>query len=75
MSDTAEQRLAALLRVLRPAPASWVKAASEIPQTKRELEQPEALTPPSAPAADTPEAIGVEQPSRPHASGSGSSDD
>jgi hypothetical protein len=40
MSDTTEQRLAALLSVLKPPPAAWVKAAYEIPRTQGELEQP-----------------------------------
>lgn len=44
--ETAEEQLAALLRVLRPAPAAWIAAACEIPRVRRELEHPhEGLAP------------------------------
>jgi hypothetical protein len=34
-----EQRLAALLRALPPAPAGWVEAAQELPFARRELDE------------------------------------
>lgn len=40
MPETPEQELAALLRILRGAPAAWVTAASEIPRLEREVEHP-----------------------------------
>lgn len=40
MTLTKEQRIAALLRVLLPAPDAWVTAASEIPRLERELANP-----------------------------------
>jgi hypothetical protein len=40
MPETPEQELAALLRVLRAAPAAWVTAASEIPRLDRDVEHP-----------------------------------
>jgi hypothetical protein len=33
-----EQRLAALLRALPPAPEGWVRAAQELPAARRELD-------------------------------------
>jgi hypothetical protein len=42
MRDTPEQQIAALLRLLRPAPAAWVEAACEIPRLGRELARPPA---------------------------------
>jgi hypothetical protein len=38
MPDPTDDELVALLRTLRPAPAAWVAAASEIPRTQRELD-------------------------------------
>lgn len=38
MSDYSEERLAELLRLLRPAPGAWVAAATELPTARRELE-------------------------------------
>ena len=38
MSDYDEERLAALLRTLPPAPAGWVKAAQELPFARRRLD-------------------------------------
>jgi hypothetical protein len=55
MTQTPEQRIAALLRVLEPAPAAWVAAACEIPRLERELAEPPALaTEPSEPSDPTP---------------------
>jgi hypothetical protein len=34
-----ETDIATLLRLLRPAPESWVEAAKELPRTKREIEE------------------------------------
>jgi hypothetical protein len=34
-----EERLGALLRVLRPAPQGWVAAAQELPQARRALDE------------------------------------
>jgi hypothetical protein len=34
-----EERLGALLRVLRPAPESWVQAAQELPGARRSLDE------------------------------------
>jgi hypothetical protein len=33
------ERLAALLRLLRPAPPAWVRAAQELPRARLELEE------------------------------------
>jgi hypothetical protein len=33
------ERLAALLRLLRPAPPAWVRAAQELPRGRLELEE------------------------------------
>ena len=33
-----EERLGALLRVLRPAPRGWVEAAQELPEARRTLD-------------------------------------
>jgi hypothetical protein len=33
-----EERLAMLLRTLRPAPEAWVEAATELPRARRELD-------------------------------------
>ena len=33
-----EERLAALLRALPPAPEGWVRAAQELPRSRRELD-------------------------------------
>lgn len=38
MRDYDEERIAALLRRLPPAPAGWVKAAQELPRARRELD-------------------------------------
>jgi hypothetical protein len=38
MAGYDEERLAELLRALPPAPVGWVKAAQELPQARRELE-------------------------------------
>lgn len=40
VSELAEQQLAALLRVLRPAPTPWFDAVCEIPKNQRELQHP-----------------------------------
>jgi hypothetical protein len=45
MSQTPEQQIAALLRVLRPAPTAWVEAACEIPRLEREMAEPPAIEP------------------------------
>ena len=60
MPDTAEQKLAALLRILRPAPVAWVAAAREIPRLEREIEHPTDLAgragePTTAPAREAHE--------------------
>jgi hypothetical protein len=34
-----EERLAALLKMLPPAPEGWVKAAQELPQARLEIDQ------------------------------------
>ncbi len=34
-----EERLAALLRLLPPAPAGWVEAAQELPRARMEMDQ------------------------------------
>jgi hypothetical protein len=34
-----EERLGALLRVLRPAPQGWVEAAQELPRARRALDE------------------------------------
>lgn len=34
-----EERLATLLRLLRPAPAGWVRAAQELPAARRSLDE------------------------------------
>jgi hypothetical protein len=34
-----EERAGALLRVLRPAPAGWVRAAQELPGARRSLDE------------------------------------
>jgi hypothetical protein len=34
-----EERLAALLRMLPPAPAGWVEAAQELPRARMEMDQ------------------------------------
>jgi hypothetical protein len=34
-----EERLGALLRTLRPAPAAWVQAAQELPAARRSLDE------------------------------------
>jgi hypothetical protein len=34
-----EERLAALLRALPPAPEGWVKAAQTLPQARREIDE------------------------------------
>ena len=52
VSETAEQRLAVLLRVLKSPPASWVIAACEIPRTVGELERgPKSSAPAEGQAA------------------------
>lgn len=38
-----EERLGSLLRLLRPAPEPWVRAAYELPATRRDLSQILAL--------------------------------
>ena len=38
MTGYDEERLAELLRVLRPAPAGWVEAAQELPRARAELD-------------------------------------
>ncbi|HEX9416769.1 MAG TPA: hypothetical protein VF895_08710 [Gaiellaceae bacterium] len=38
MAKYDEERLAELLRALPPAPKGWVKAAQELPQARRELD-------------------------------------
>jgi len=52
MTQTPEQQIGALLRVLRPAPAAWVAAACEIPRLERELAEPPAIA--SEPSEPTP---------------------
>jgi hypothetical protein len=37
MSGHDEERLAALLRLLPPAPSGWVQAAQELPQARAEI--------------------------------------
>ena len=37
--ETDEERLGALLRVLRPAPEGWVQAAQELPGARRSLDE------------------------------------
>jgi hypothetical protein len=42
MSETShydEERLGTLLRVLRPAPPGWVRAAQELPAARRSLDE------------------------------------
>jgi hypothetical protein len=39
MSRVGEERLGALLRILRPAPAGWVQAAQELPGARRSLDE------------------------------------
>ena len=39
MSRESEERLGALLRILRPAPAGWVQAAQELPGARRSLDE------------------------------------
>jgi hypothetical protein len=39
MTHYSEDRLAALLRVLPPAPEGWVRAAQELPLARRGLDQ------------------------------------
>ena len=39
MSREGEERLGALLRILRPAPAGWVRAAQELPGARRSLDE------------------------------------
>jgi hypothetical protein len=39
MNETNEERLAELLRVLPPAPESWVRAAQELPLARRALDE------------------------------------
>jgi hypothetical protein len=34
-----EERLGALLRMLRPAPAAWVEAAQELPEARASLDE------------------------------------
>jgi hypothetical protein len=34
-----EEGLGALLRILRPAPVGWVKAAQELPEARRSLDE------------------------------------
>ena len=34
-----EERLAALLKMLPPAPEGWVKAAQELPRARREIDE------------------------------------
>jgi hypothetical protein len=34
-----EERLGELLRILRPAPAGWVRAAQELPAARRSLDE------------------------------------
>ncbi len=52
MTETVEQQLAALLRVLRPAPAAWVTLACEIPRLERDMEHPPELAGPTGAAAE-----------------------
>lgn len=52
MTETVEQQLAALLRVLRPAPAAWVTLACEIPRLERDIEHPPELAGPTGAAAE-----------------------
>jgi hypothetical protein len=52
MTEFPEQRLAALLRALPPAPAAWVAAAREIPRAEHELAHPAA---PDLPAPEAQE--------------------
>lgn len=37
MSEYTDQELAGLLRVLKPAPTSWVEAAQQIPRMKKQV--------------------------------------
>jgi len=39
LSEDDIERLAELLRSLPPAPAAWVRAAKELPQTRKELDE------------------------------------
>jgi hypothetical protein len=39
MGDYSEERIAALLRLLRPAPFGWVRAAQELPAARAELDE------------------------------------
>jgi hypothetical protein len=34
-----EERLGALLRILRPAPAGWIRAAQELPDARRAMDE------------------------------------
>jgi hypothetical protein len=56
MAPFPEQRLAALLRVLTPAPAGLVAAAREIPRVHRELDNPGAAATATAPRGEEREA-------------------
>jgi hypothetical protein len=64
--DTDDDRLAALLRRLPPAPQAWVEAAAELPARARELERGV----PPAPAAESDTVAELQsQPRRGHAAG------
>jgi hypothetical protein len=39
MTPRDEERIGYLLRVLRPAPAGWVRAAQELPAARRSLDE------------------------------------
>ncbi len=39
MTAFSEERLARLLRALRPVPEGWVRAAQELPFTRKELDE------------------------------------
>jgi hypothetical protein len=52
MTETVEQQLATLLRVLRPAPAAWVTLACEIPRLERDMEHPPELAGPTGVSAE-----------------------
>jgi hypothetical protein len=39
MSTYDEERLGTLLRLLRPAPAGWLRAAQELPAARRSLDE------------------------------------
>jgi hypothetical protein len=34
-----EEKLGALLRILRPAPAGWIRAAQELPDARRDMDE------------------------------------